>query len=211
MRKRALPYDAEAARKHIVKRDPVMRDIVKRVGPFELEVARRAVRVAAARDPVSAARGRRPQRRSSGASSRLFGDRIPQPHELAAVTDEDAARGGRLAPEGRLHAQPRRALRSPACSTTGALRRATRRRRHRSGDADQGHRPLDGGHAAAVLPGPAGCAARRRPRRPQLDAAGVRARRAADAGADGGDRRAVAAVPQRRHVVLWRRSDIVTL
>lgn len=37
MRRRALPYDGEAARRHIARRDPVMRGIVKACGPFELE------------------------------------------------------------------------------------------------------------------------------------------------------------------------------
>jgi|CXWL01.1.fsa_nt_gi DNA-3-methyladenine glycosylase II len=38
MRQRALPYDREAARKHIGRRDPVMRGIVKTCGAFDLEV-----------------------------------------------------------------------------------------------------------------------------------------------------------------------------
>jgi len=38
MRRRPLPYDPETARRHIIKRDPVMRGIVRRVGPFAMEV-----------------------------------------------------------------------------------------------------------------------------------------------------------------------------
>lgn len=38
MRRRALPYDAEAARRHITRRDAVMRGIVKACGPYGLEV-----------------------------------------------------------------------------------------------------------------------------------------------------------------------------
>ena len=38
MRKRALPYDADAARRHIMRRDPVMRGIAKACGPYALEV-----------------------------------------------------------------------------------------------------------------------------------------------------------------------------
>ena len=37
MRRRPLAYDAEAARAHLLKADPVMRGIVKRVGPLAIE------------------------------------------------------------------------------------------------------------------------------------------------------------------------------
>jgi 3-methyladenine DNA glycosylase/8-oxoguanine DNA glycosylase len=37
MRKRPLPYDPEAARRHLLKSDPVMRDIVRRCGAYEME------------------------------------------------------------------------------------------------------------------------------------------------------------------------------
>jgi DNA-3-methyladenine glycosylase II len=37
MRRRPLPYDAEKARKHLLRADPVMRDIVKRVGALEIQ------------------------------------------------------------------------------------------------------------------------------------------------------------------------------
>ena len=38
MLNRTLPYDGDVARRHIAKHDPVMRAIVKAVGPYEIEV-----------------------------------------------------------------------------------------------------------------------------------------------------------------------------
>ena len=38
MRLRPLPYNAEAARRHLMRRDAVMRDIIKAVGPFEMQL-----------------------------------------------------------------------------------------------------------------------------------------------------------------------------
>mgnify|MGYP006197827827 CR=1 FL=1 len=38
MRRRKLPYDAEAARKHLLQAEPVMRSLVERVGPYAIEV-----------------------------------------------------------------------------------------------------------------------------------------------------------------------------
>lgn len=87
MRRRPLPYDAAAARKHLLKSDPVMRDLVKRVGPFEMEVRGkpyeslvRAILYQQLAGPAAAAIERR--------FLALFGDRIPSPEQLAASTDE---------------------------------------------------------------------------------------------------------------------------
>lgn len=87
MRRRPLPYDASAARRHIGKADPVMRDIVKRVGPYDIEVRGapyeallRAILYQQLAGPAAAAI----ERRFLG----LFGDRIPASHELAVATDE---------------------------------------------------------------------------------------------------------------------------
>ena len=93
MRKRALPYDAETARKHIVKRDPVMRDIVKRVGAYALEIRGepyesllRAILYQQLAGAAAAAIERR--------FLALFDDQVPQPHELATVSDDDLRAAG---------------------------------------------------------------------------------------------------------------------
>ena len=87
MRRRKLPYDADAARRHIAKSDPVMRDIVKRVGPYALEVRGapyesllRAILYQQLAGPAAAAIERR--------FLAIFDDRIPASHELIAVGDE---------------------------------------------------------------------------------------------------------------------------
>lgn len=87
MRRRPLPYDADAARKHLLKSDPVMRDLVKRVGAYEMEVRGkpyeslvRAILYQQLAGPAAAAIERR--------FLALFGDRIPLPEQLAASPDE---------------------------------------------------------------------------------------------------------------------------
>lgn len=87
MRRRALPYDAEAARKHLLRADPVMRDIVKRVGPLEIEVRGkpyeallRSILYQQLAGPAAAAIERR--------FLALFDGRIPAPAQLAVMTDE---------------------------------------------------------------------------------------------------------------------------
>ena len=86
MRLRPLPYDGNAARRHIGKADPVMRDIVKRVGSYELEVRGapyesliRAILYQQLAGPAAAAIERR--------FLAIFGDRIPESHELIATND----------------------------------------------------------------------------------------------------------------------------
>lgn len=87
MRSRPLPYDAETARRHIIKHDGVMRDIVGRVGPFAMQVRGqpyqsllRAILYQQLAGAAAAAIERR--------FLALFGGRIPKPHELALLTDE---------------------------------------------------------------------------------------------------------------------------
>ena len=87
MRIRALPYDGDAARRHIIKRDVVMRDIVRRVGPFALEVRGapyqsllRAILYQQLAGPAAAAIEAR--------FLALFGGAIPQPAQLADLGDE---------------------------------------------------------------------------------------------------------------------------
>jgi DNA-3-methyladenine glycosylase II len=93
MRRRALPYNAESARRHIGKADPVMRAIVKNVGPYQLEVRGapyesllRAILYQQLAGPAAAAIERR--------FLAIFGDRIPTSHELIAVTDEQLRAAG---------------------------------------------------------------------------------------------------------------------
>ncbi len=87
MRRRPLPYDAAVARKHVAKSDPVMRDIVKRVGPYALEVRGepyqallRSILYQQLAGPAAAAI----ERRFLG----LFGGAIPRPAEVAPLADD---------------------------------------------------------------------------------------------------------------------------
>lgn len=87
MRRRPLPYDAAAARRHLLKADPVMGDLVKRVGALEIEVRGkpyqslvRAILYQQLAGPAAAAI----ERRFLG----LFGDDIPAPDQLATASDE---------------------------------------------------------------------------------------------------------------------------
>ena len=93
MRRRPLPYDAEAARRHLMKSDPVMRDIVKRVGPYAMEVRGapyqsllRAILYQQLAGPAAAAIERR--------FLAMFDGRIPLPHELAPLSDADLREAG---------------------------------------------------------------------------------------------------------------------
>lgn len=87
MRVRPLPYDADLARRHITKTDRVMRDIVRRVGPLELQVRGapyqsllRAILYQQLAGPAAAAI----EARFLG----LFGGAIPQPAQLAELSDD---------------------------------------------------------------------------------------------------------------------------
>lgn len=87
MRIRPLPYDGALARRHIVKTDVVMRDIVRRVGPFALEVRGapyqsllRAILYQQLAGPAAAAI----ESRFLG----LFGGAIPRPEQLSDLADE---------------------------------------------------------------------------------------------------------------------------
>ena len=86
MRKRPLPYDADAARRHLLRADPVMRDIVQRVGAYTIEVRGkpyqslvRAILYQQLAGPAAAAIERR--------FLALF-DGIPTPQQLAGASDE---------------------------------------------------------------------------------------------------------------------------
>jgi DNA-3-methyladenine glycosylase II len=87
MRRRPLPYDGVAARRHLSRRDPVMRDITKRVGPLEIEARGqpyqsllRAILYQQLAGPAAAAIERR--------LLATFGNQIPTPSQLSALPDE---------------------------------------------------------------------------------------------------------------------------
>ncbi|MGB2693655.1 MAG: DNA-3-methyladenine glycosylase [Dehalococcoidia bacterium] len=87
-RRRKLTYDAEKARKHLLRADPVMRDIVRRVGPLGIERRAGAYQ--------SLMRALLYQQLAGAAASAiekrflaLFGDRQPDPDELLATSPEE--------------------------------------------------------------------------------------------------------------------------
>ena len=87
LRARKLPYDPEAARTHLLRADPVMRDIVRRVGPFTLRVRgrpyeslMRALLYQQLAGPAAAAIERR--------FLDLYGGRQPEPDELLRTPPE---------------------------------------------------------------------------------------------------------------------------
>jgi DNA-3-methyladenine glycosylase II len=93
MRRRPLPYDAESARRHLIKSEPVMRDLVRRVGPYAIEVRGapyqsllRAILYQQLAGPAAAAIERR--------FLVMFGGRIPAPAELAPLSDEELRAAG---------------------------------------------------------------------------------------------------------------------
>jgi DNA-3-methyladenine glycosylase II len=93
MRRRALPYDPAAARRHLMRADPIMRAIVKSVGPLDIdargkpyEALVRAILYQQLAGPAAAAIERR--------FLAMFGGRIPTPAQLAAATDAELRRAG---------------------------------------------------------------------------------------------------------------------
>lgn len=90
---RPLPYDAAAARRHIMRRDPVMRAIVKAAGPLALQARGqpyqsllRAILYQQLAGPAAMAIERR--------FLAMFGNRIPKPGELAPLSDEQLRTAG---------------------------------------------------------------------------------------------------------------------
>ncbi len=86
MRKRRLPYDAEAARKHLTAADPVMREIIAGVGDYAIEVRgepyQQLLRSILYQQLAGAAAAAIERRFLA-----IFGG-IPRPDELALVSDE---------------------------------------------------------------------------------------------------------------------------
>jgi DNA-3-methyladenine glycosylase II len=93
MRRRPLAYDVEVARRHLMKADPVMRGIIKRVGPLEIE---------ARGEPYEALLRSVLYQQLAGAAAAaidrrflaLFGDRLPEPVDLASASDESLRGAG---------------------------------------------------------------------------------------------------------------------
>jgi len=87
MRRHALAYDADSARAHLVKADPVMRDIIKRVGPLAIEARGQpyeALLRSVLYQQLAGAAAAAIERRFLA----IFDDRIPTPGQLADVSDE---------------------------------------------------------------------------------------------------------------------------
>src|SRR5581483_7207288 len=87
LRRRALPYDAEAARQHLLRADPVMRGIVKRVGAYAIEVRGepyQALLRSVLYQQLAGAAAAAIERRFLA----LFGGRVPEPEELLAADGE---------------------------------------------------------------------------------------------------------------------------
>ena len=87
MRKRRLPYDAQAARRHLRKADPVMRGLIQLLGPFELETRGtpyqsllRAILYQQLAGPAAAAIERR--------LLALYGGRVPEPDQVLDTQPE---------------------------------------------------------------------------------------------------------------------------
>src|SRR5262245_26541461 len=87
MRRRAPSYDPAAARRHLMRADPVMRDIIKRAGPLDLE-PRGTPYVSLVRailyQQLAGAAAAAIERRFLG----LYAGKVPAPAELANATDE---------------------------------------------------------------------------------------------------------------------------
>ena len=92
-RARKLPYDADAARRHIQRADPVMRDIVRSVGPYRLELRGspfQSLFRALLYQQLAGAAAAAIERRLLA----LFDHRVPEPHELLALSPEQMRGAG---------------------------------------------------------------------------------------------------------------------
>ncbi len=93
MRKRALPYDAAVARRHLMRADPVMREIAKSVGALQMEARGkpyealvRSILYQQLAGPAAAAIERR--------FLAMYGGHIPTPAQLADASDEKLREAG---------------------------------------------------------------------------------------------------------------------
>lgn len=93
MRRRPLPYDAEAARRHLLRSDPVMRALVKQVGPYAMEVRGRpyeSLLRAILYQQLAGSAAAAIERRFLA----MFDGAIPTPAQLAPMTDEQLRTAG---------------------------------------------------------------------------------------------------------------------
>jgi 3-methyladenine DNA glycosylase/8-oxoguanine DNA glycosylase len=93
LRSRKPPYDAEKARQHIARRDPVMRGIVKACGPYGLRLRGtpyQSLMRALLYQQLAGAAAAAIERRFLA----LYGGRAPEPHELLATRPEDLRAAG---------------------------------------------------------------------------------------------------------------------
>lgn len=93
LRRRKLPYDVEAARRHLRRADPVMSDIVRQVGPCRLErrgTPYQSLMRALLYQQLAGAAAAAIERRFLA----LFGGRIPEPEELLAKSAGDLRAAG---------------------------------------------------------------------------------------------------------------------
>src|SRR3990170_2707276 len=87
LRRRKLPYDPEATRRHLRRADPVMRRIIAGVGPLELQLRGtpyQSLRRAILYQQLAGAAASAIERRFLA----LYGDRVPEPSELLATSPE---------------------------------------------------------------------------------------------------------------------------
>jgi 3-methyladenine DNA glycosylase/8-oxoguanine DNA glycosylase len=93
LRRRQLPYDRDAARKHLLLTEPVMRGIVKAVGPLEIELrgaAYHSLMRALLYQQLAGAAASAIERRFLA----LYGGRQPKPEELLATPQEKLRAAG---------------------------------------------------------------------------------------------------------------------
>jgi DNA-3-methyladenine glycosylase II len=93
LRARKLPYDAEAARSHLLRADPVMRAIVREVGACELELRGQpyqSLMRALLYQQLAGAAAAAIERRFLA----LYGGRAPKPEALLATTPERLRQAG---------------------------------------------------------------------------------------------------------------------
>jgi DNA-3-methyladenine glycosylase II len=123
LRRRKLPYDPEAARKHLLHADPVLRALVERVGPYRLESRGspyQSLLRALLYQQLAGAAASAIERRFLA----IFGDRIPEPKELLATSPEQLrAAGISRQKAGYLHSLAERA--AAGGLDDGRLRRAS--------------------------------------------------------------------------------------
>jgi DNA-3-methyladenine glycosylase II len=93
MRRRPLPYDAAKARRHLLKADPVIAELAKRLGPYKMEIRGRpyeALLRAILYQQLAGAAAAAIERRFLA----MYDGAIPTPAQLAEATDEQLRSAG---------------------------------------------------------------------------------------------------------------------